>query len=121
MKQIIYLIAVVISAYVVGLLLPWWGLIIPLGILGFAFDLKFRATFLWALLGVVLLWFALMMYKDSVNEGILSAQISELFQGIPVIVLAFIFSLYAGLVGALSAVLGRSVRRMVLREKIPVV
>jgi len=62
--------------------LGWW-ICIPTGlILGFAFRNKVRRPFLAGFLALSLQWSAYALYRDILNESLLSGRISQLF-GLP--------------------------------------
>jgi len=57
-----------------------WGICIPTGlILGFTFCNKIQRPFLAGFLGLSLQWSAYALYRDMLNESLLSARIAQLF------------------------------------------
>lgn len=100
-------IAIVISAFLLNLLLPWWSIAIPGFIFGYFYSGKELSAFGWGFLALFLLWGIQTIYIDMANSSILSERIAEMMGiGSPYI-LIFATALIGGLVSGLATLTGR--------------
>lgn len=70
---------IAITAWLLGLLLPWWSLAIPCLILGGWLGERSGTAFMYGFLGIGGLWLVQVLFIDIANDGILSSRIAELF------------------------------------------
>ncbi|HBX67591.1 MAG TPA: hypothetical protein DEG32_16070, partial [Balneolaceae bacterium] len=90
-------ILVLISAFILNLLLPWWGIVIPGLVFGYYFNEKGLTSFGLGFLALFLLWGGQALYIHIANDGILSTRIAEMLQvGSPLLVV-----LITGVLGGL--------------------
>ena len=83
--------------------LPWWA-IVPIGLLaGWFFKPSFGAGFL----AGFLLWGVPALVLDRGNDGILSARVGQLFQGLGSWTLILITGLIGGILASLSVLVAR--------------
>ena len=97
---------IVITAYLLNLVLPWWSIAIPGLILGYQFNPKSGAAFGWGFLALFLLWGGQALYIHFANDGILSTRIAEMLGvGSPYLVI-LITGILGGLVSGLATLTG---------------
>jgi len=115
-KFIVSVLLVMISAYAMGLFLPWWSIAIAGFISGLFLDQKLILSFLSAFIAIFLLW-GIMSYMISMeNDHILANKISMMIlkrnsPQLLVIVGAFI----GGMISGFSSITG-SFLKVVLRK-----
>ncbi len=104
MKFIISIVLIGLLALASGLFLPWWSVALASFLVAYVMKLRPGLAFLAGFVGVFLCWLIIAMIRDSANDGILSARISELFGiGGSAFLLVLISSLIGGLVAGLAA------------------
>lgn len=113
MKFIGGIIGVIILGYFMQLVTPWWSIALAAMIITFAINQNYWKSFLVGFFGAFLLWGGFALIKDMGNNGILSAQIGDLLQGLPPIALVLLSGIIGGLVGGLSGLLGYSARELI--------
>ena len=102
----ILLILLIITAYLINLVLPWWGIAITGLILGFQLKPKSGKAFGIGFLALFLLWGGQALYIHLANDGILSTRIAEMLgAGSPILVI-LITGIVGGLVSGLSVLSG---------------
>lgn len=102
----ILLILLIITAYLINLILPWWGIAITGLILGFQMKPKSGAAFGIGFLALFLLWSGQALYIHFANDGILSNRIAEMLGvGSPYLVV-LITGILGGLVSGLAVLSG---------------
>ncbi len=102
----ILLILLIITAYLINLILPWWGIAITGLILGFQMKPKTGKAFGIGFLALFLLWSGQALYIHLANDGILSTRIAEMLGvGSPIFVI-LITGIVGGLVSGLSVLSG---------------
>ena len=112
MKALISIIAIIVLGYILQMVTPWWGIVLAVVIVTFVMNKSYWVSFLVGFLAVFLLWGGFAFFKDAANEGMLSAQVGDLLQGLPGFTLILITGLIGGLVGGLSGMLGYSAREL---------
>lgn len=102
----ILLILLIITAYLVNLVLPWWGMAITGFILGFQMKPKSGKAFGVGFLALFLLWGGQAFYIHFANDGILSTRIADMLGvGSPILVV-LISGVLGGLVSGLAVLSG---------------
>lgn len=102
----ILMILVLITAWLLNLVLPWWSIALAGLVLGYQFNKKAGASFGWGFLALFLLWGGQALYIHFANDGILSGRIAETLQvGSPWLVI-LATAVIGGLVGGLATVTG---------------
>ena len=102
----ILLILLIITAYLINLVLPWWGIAITGLILGFQLKPKSGTAFGYGFLALFLLWGGQALYIHFANGGILSTRIAEMLGvGSPILVV-LITGILGGLVSGLAVLSG---------------
>ncbi len=102
----IFLILLIITAYLINLILPWWGIAITGLILGFQLKPTSGKAFGIGFLALFLLWGGQAFYIHVANDGILSTRIAEMLSvGSPILVV-LITGLVGGLVSGLAVLSG---------------
>lgn len=105
----ILLILLIITAYLVNLVLPWWGIAITGLVLGFQIKPKSGKAFGVGFLALFLLWGGQALYIHLVNDGILSSRIAEMLGvGSPILVI-LITGIIGGLVSGLAVLSGATI------------
>lgn len=94
------------TAWLAGLLLPWWSLAIPCLVLGGWFGEGRSSSFLAGFLGIGALWLAQALYIHIANEGILTTRIAELFSLPHPLLVILVTAVTGGLAGGCSALTG---------------
>lgn len=108
MKNILPYIIYIGLAIALQLLGAWWLPAIAAIIFGFlAADKSIFAVFGLGFLILFLLWGGWSMYSNSINDGILSARIGALFQGLSGLALIFITAVIGGLLGGVGSLVGK--------------
>ena len=97
--------------------LPWWALALIGIVAGWWFRSSARAGFLGGFLAGFLLWGGLSFFYNWSNDGILSARIGALFQGIGSGTLILITGLIGGLLAGLSVLSGHFAREWAFPPK----
>lgn len=100
------IISIAITAWLLGLFLPWWSLALPCLIFGSLMDKKTGSSFLYGFLGIGLLWFIQTLIIHISNEGILTTRIAELFSLPHPALVILVTVAIGGLAGGLSTLTG---------------
>lgn len=97
---------IAVTAWLVGLLLPWWSLALPCLVLGGWLGEKWSTSFLYGFLGIGGLWLIQALQIDMANQGVLTSRIAELFNlPHPSLVIALTV-IIGGLAGGLCTMTG---------------
>lgn len=115
-KFIVSILLVMVSAYAMGLFLPWWSVAISGFIAGFLLEQKPFLSFLAAFIAVLLLW-GIMSYVISIeNDHILASKISLMILKRNSPQMLVLFGAFSGaIVSAFSALTG-SLLKVLLRK-----
>jgi|AntRauTorcE11897_2_1112592.scaffolds.fasta_scaffold00048_39 hypothetical protein len=101
---------ILISAFILNLLLPWWSIVIPGLVFGYYFNEKALTSFGLGFLALFSLWGGQALYIHIANEGILSTRIAEMLQiGSPLLVV-LITGFLGGLVSGLATLTGSLIK-----------
>lgn len=110
------LLLLIITAYLINLVLPWWGIAITGLALGFQLKPKSGKAFGIGFLALFLLWGGQALYIHCVNDGILSTRIAEMLQvGSPWLVI-LATGLIGGFVSGLAVLSGSLLKRSFSEE-----
>ncbi|MEO9887545.1 MAG: hypothetical protein ABJR05_08930 [Balneola sp.] len=102
----IFLILLIITAYLINLILPWWGIAITGLILGFQMKPSSGKAFGIGFLALFLLWGGQAFYIHVANDGVLSTRIAEMLGvGSPILVV-LITGVIGGVVSGLAVLSG---------------
>ena len=111
MKFLAALILTALLAFIAGLYLPWWGIVIAAFIVALIVYQKAGIAFLSAFSGLFLLWSGLSLWIDTKNESIFSAKIGVLLGvGNNPFLLILITGIAGGLVAGFAAMSGSFLR-----------
>jgi len=106
---------VLITAWLLNMVLPWWSIALAGLVLGYQFNKKPGASFGWGFLALFLLWGGQALYIHFANDGILSGRIAEMLQvGSPWLVI-LATALIGGLVSGLATMTGSLFNRTDLK------
>ena len=106
MRKLLPVFLIAITAWLLGLVLPWWSLAIPCLALGGWAAEKAGFAFLSGFVGIGGLWLVQASYIDFANGGILTARIADLFSlPHPTLVIA-VTVVIGGLAGGISSMTG---------------
>ena len=114
MKIVTAIVLTAFLAFVVGLysVLPWWSFVITSLLVSVAIHQKPAKAFLTGFLGLFLLWAGLALWKDMVNEHILSAKVAQILPlGGSYLVLILVTGVVGGLVSGFAAMTGSFMRK----------
>ena len=106
MKQIIFLVLLLVLGFVLHLFLPWWILPLLAGILAFVMKMKPLQGFGLAFFVGALLWGGVAAYLNMQNEGILATKIGQLFGGLGPNLLVLVTALFGALFASLGSCSG---------------
>ncbi len=110
------LLLLIITAYLINLVLPWWGIAITGLALGFQLKPKSGKAFGIGFLALFLLWGGQTLYIHFANEGILSTRIAEMLQvGSPWLVI-LVTGVIGGLVSGLAVLSGSLLKQSFSEE-----
>lgn len=115
-KYLIVAVSIIALSYLAGIWLPWWVITAVSGVVSFLSGLRPAQSFWVSFFSGVILWGGLAYYADFKNSGILSAQIGELFGGLPGIAQVGITALLGGVVAGLGGLTGSTFRRLITRS-----
>jgi len=117
MKVAIKIMLIATLAYLVGVHLPWWSVVVVCFLVNALIYTKASTSFLSGFLGIGLLWLILAWNIDAANASLLSSRVSQLFpiQGtLAILVLTF---LVGGLAGGFGALAGSHLRNLIKKKK----
>ena len=97
---------IIITAFLLNLILPWWSIAIPGLIFGFQFKKKGWESFGWGFLALFLLWGGQALYIHFANDGILSTRIAELLGVENPYIVILITGILGGIVSGLATLTG---------------
>ena len=102
----ITIILIAITAWILGLFLPWWSLAIPCLILGAWLGKSGGRSFMYGFTGIALLWLLQSIFIHFANGGILTARIAELFSLPDPVLVMLLTAIVGGIAGGLSTLAG---------------
>lgn len=117
MKLIIKIMLIAGLAYLSGLYLPWWGVVVVAALVSLIIPTSGFAAFVSGFIGVGLLWMVLSWKIDIESQGILTNKMAALFGLSDPIYLVIASGLIGALAGGLGSVTGNSFRQMFMRKK----
>lgn len=111
------IILIAITAWILGLFLPWWSLAIPCLILGAWLGKSGGRSFLIGFTGIALLWLLQSIFIHFANGGVLTARIAELFSLPDPVLVLLLTAVVGGMAGGLSTMTGFYFREAFLRKE----
>jgi len=107
-KKIINFVFTLILAYVLGLILPWWSVMISALVTAFIFPLKKVAVFIIPFLAIALLWIVQSWLLSSSNDYTLAKKIATLLQlgGNPFLLIC-VTGIIGGIAAGIAAIFGK--------------
>lgn len=117
MKLIIKIMLTAGVAYLSGVYLPWWGVVVVAALVSLVIPTNGFAAFVSGFIGVGLLWMVLSWKIDIESQGILTNKMSALFGLGDPIYLVIASGLIGALAGGLGSVTGNSFRQIFMRKK----
>lgn len=112
----ILLILLIITAYLVNLVFPWWGIAITGLVLGFQMKPSSGKAFGIGFVALFLLWSGQALYIHLANDGILSTRIAEMLGvGSPILVI-LITGIVGGLVSGLAVLCGSFIKESFFKK-----
>jgi len=107
MKLLAAIILTGLLAFIGGLYLPWWSIVIAALLVAVMVKQKAGIAFITGFLGVFLLWGGLAWWINMKNEGILASKIASVLPlGGSAIVLILVTGFIGGLVAGFAAMSG---------------
>lgn len=103
MRMPVTIIAIIVVAFIVGTITPWWSVAVVAFLVGLLAGHKPGRGFLAGFLGVGLYWLFIALYRDAANEHILAGRMAALFHLPGPYVFAAITAIIGALVGGLSS------------------
>ncbi len=104
---------ILITAFLLNLILPWWSIALPGLIFGYQFKKSGWTSFGWGFLALFILWGGQALYIHFANEGILSTRIAAMLGvGSPYLVI-LITGVLGGLVSGLATLTGSLFKKKV--------
>ncbi|MBC7848618.1 MAG: hypothetical protein H7Y31_02725 [Chitinophagaceae bacterium] len=118
MKFLAAIILTALIAFVAGLYLPWWSIALASFFIAIIIEQRPAHSFWSGALGIFLVWGLLALIIDSKNHGILSQRIASIFPlGGSSLLLILVTAVLGALVGALAALSGAYLRRLILDNR----
>jgi hypothetical protein len=108
MKFLIQLIAIIATAFVLELFLPWWCIAVAAFLIGYL--LKSNANFLAGLLGIALLWAMKAWMLDASAAAPLAERVAAIFS-LNKNTLLLVTAVIGGLVGGFAAMSGAALKK----------
>lgn len=110
------LIFLILTAYLINLVLPWWGIAVTGLILGYQMKPSSGKAFGIGFLALFLLWGGQALFIHLANDGILSTRIAEMLAvGSPILVI-LITGIVGGLVSGLAVLSGSLIKDSLNKE-----
>lgn len=108
MKFILQVIGIIILAYVLELLFPWYSIALAAFVMGYA--VRSKANFLAGFLGIALLWMIKAWLINSGSESDLADRVAQIFSLSGTEWLMFVMAILGGMVGGFAALAGALLR-----------
>ena len=109
MKFVIQFVAILFSAHLLALFMPWYSIALASFIMGFV--LKSNTNFLAGFSAIALLWIFNAWLIDSASSADLTERVARIFSLKYEVVLYLVMGLIGGLVGGLAALTGSLLRK----------
>lgn len=118
MKNALYIILFILIIGNLGHFgLPWWALAPLAAVAAWIFPISGGKTFLAAFIGGLLLWLFNAYLLDSANDGLLSAKVGILFQGLKGWHLILVAGAFGGILAGLGGLTGFYARAVFVGSK----
>lgn len=117
MKLIIKIMLIAALAYLSGMYLPWWGVVVVPACVSLIIPTSGFGAFVSGFIGVGLLWMVLSWKIDIESHGILTNKMASLFNVDDPIYLVIASGVIGALAGGLGSATGNSFRQIFMRKK----
>jgi hypothetical protein len=117
MKNLLYIVALILFGMGLQMALPWWSIILAAAVLALGFNLKAWPAFWGGFLAVALLWGSYAAYINVLNEGLLAGRMGELLGGLSAPLMVLVTALFGGIFGGLGGLLGSLARNLLPLSK----
>jgi hypothetical protein len=103
MRFFLHIIFTALAAMIAAYFIAWWGVAVAAFLIALILHYKAGRSFVLGMLGVMLCWLVVILFRDLPNEHILSGRMAKVF-GLPNYFLFVVVTLFlGGLVGGVSA------------------
>lgn len=109
---------ILLLAFLLNLILPWWSIAVPGLVLGYLFKQKAWASFLWGFLALFLLWGGQALYIHLANDGILSTRVAHMLGVKAPLLVVLLTGVLGGLVSGVATLTGSLIRATPKAEKV---
>ena len=109
MKFLIQFVAILFSAHLLALFMPWYSIAIAAFVMGFL--LKSKTNFLAGFAAIATLWIFNALLINAASSSDLAARVAQLLMVKYEIVLFLVMAVIGGLVGGFAAVTGSLLRK----------
>lgn len=117
MKTIVSIVLIALSAFVLGIYMPWWSLAIAAFVTALFIDLKPGWAFLAGFSALFLLWGIMASVISSANQQIFAHKISKLILSTDTpALLIFVTALLGALVAGFAALSGSLLRKLIVNQ-----
>ncbi|CAD5268063.1 MULTISPECIES: hypothetical protein [unclassified Imperialibacter] len=117
MKLIIKVMLIAGLAYLSGLYLPWWGMVVVAAGVSLAIPTSSFGAFVSGFIGVGLLWMVISWKIDIESHSILTAKVAALFKVDDPIYLVIGSGFIGAIAGGLGSLWGNSFRQIFIKKK----
>ncbi len=117
MVLIIKMMLVAALAYLAGLFLPWWGVVVAAGLVSFVIPTSSFSALVSGFVGVGVLWLTLSWKIQIESKGVLSERIAAVFTVDDPIILVIASGFVGAVCGGLGALTGNSLRQIFQKKK----
>jgi hypothetical protein len=104
---------ILLLTFISGYVLPWWAACVLAFAAAFALGKTSSQTFWSGFCGVGLAWIALALLKSFPNEHVLAGRVATMFHLPHWLLLLAVTALIGAIIGGMSALSGRLVRRVI--------
>jgi hypothetical protein len=117
MKNLLYIIALILFGMGLQLMLPWWIMPIAAAVLALGFNLKAWPAFWGGFLAAALLWGGYAAYINWLNDGIMAGRMGQLLGGLSAPLMVVVTAAFGGLFSGLGGLLGSLGRNLLPLSK----
>lgn len=117
MKVVIKIILIATLAYLVGVHLPWWSVVVVAFLVNALIYTKGSPSFLSGFWGVGLLWLILAWNIDVANASLLSSKVSQVLEIKTTLAILALTFVVGGLAGGFGALTGSHLRNLTKKKK----
>lgn len=117
MKLIVKVMLTAALAYLAGMYLPWWGVMVVAAVVSLIIPTSGFSAFVSGFIGVGLLWMVLAWKIDIESQGVLSGKVASLFGLSDPIYLVIASGVVGAVAGGFGSVTGNSFRQIFMKKK----